>query len=79
MAADFTPRSVPAGGWAYFVRSWRPACGWLIAALLLRALIVPIVQLARREPVEPLDWTALSALAGVLFVARSYERAQGLA
>lgn len=79
MTGRFHPRAAPQGFWAFYIRAWRPACGWLIFALLLRAVIVPIVQLIRHEPVEPLDWTALSALAGVLFIARSYERRQGFA
>jgi hypothetical protein len=79
MAPRFHPRAAPAGPWAFYIRAWRPACGWLICALLLRALIVPIVQLIRYEPVEPLDWSALSMLAGALFIARSYERSRGFA
>lgn len=73
------PRCPPRDPWAFYIRAWRPACGWLVLLLLVRALIVPLVQLARFEPVEPLDWMALSALAGVLFVTRSYERSRGFA
>lgn len=79
MADRFHPRPTPKGLWAFYIRAWRPACGWTIWALLLRALIVPLVQLARHEPVEPLDWTALAALATALFIARTYERQQGFA
>lgn len=70
-------RLPPTGKWAVYVRGWRPACGWMIWALLVRALVVPLVQLARHEPVEPLDWSALAAMAGVLFVSRSFDRYQG--
>lgn len=73
------PAHPPRTLWAFFVRAWRPACGWMIAVLLARSAIVPIVQLARGLPVEPTDWTALAAMAGVLFVTRSYERSQGIA
>ncbi|WP_439532059.1 hypothetical protein [Polymorphobacter sp.] len=71
----FTP---PRGGWEFFIRGWRPASGWLITLLLVRGLVVPLVQLARREPVEPIDWMALSALAGVMVVSRTYERREGI-
>ena len=79
MTGRFHPRARPDSIWAFYIRAWRPACGWLIWLLLVRALVVPLVQLARHEPVEPLDWTALSLLAGALFVTRSYERSQGFA
>jgi hypothetical protein len=73
------PAHPPRTWWAFFVRAWRPACGWMIAVLLARSAIVPLVQLARGLPVEATDWTALAAMAGVLFVTRSYERSQGIA
>lgn len=62
-----------------FVRGWRPACGWLCAAMLVRGIAVPIVQLIRGGPVEAIDWTAFAAIAGVLVVSRSYDRHQGTA
>lgn len=73
------PASPPRTVWAFFVRAWRPFCGWMIGVLLLRSAVVPIVQLIREQPVEPTDWTALAAMAGVLFITRSYERSQGIA
>ena len=68
----------PAGLWQFFIRGWRPAAGWLICAMLVRGLVVPLVQLARGEPVETIDWTALSALAAVMVAARTYERCEGI-
>jgi hypothetical protein len=68
----------PRSFWEIFIRSWRPASGWLITLLLARGVIVPLVQLARHEPVEPIDWMALSALAGVMVVSRTYERREGI-
>ena len=65
--------------WAFFVRAWRPFCGWMIGALLVRSVAVPMVQLLRGDAVEPTDWTALTAMAAVLFVTRTYERAKGIA
>lgn len=73
------PAHPPRTAWAFFVRAWRPFCGWMIGLLLLRSAAVPIVQLIRSQPVEPTDWTALAAMAGVLFITRSYERSQGIA
>ncbi|MBU6167323.1 MAG: hypothetical protein KGQ52_14515 [Alphaproteobacteria bacterium] len=73
------PAHPPRTAWAFFVRAWRPFCGWMIGLLLLRAVAVPIVQLIRSQPVEPTDWTALAAMAGILFITRSYERSQGIA
>ncbi len=69
------PRSL----WAFFIRAWRPFCGWMIGLLLARSVAVPLVQLARGDTVETTDWTALAAMAAVLFVTRSYERAKGIA
>lgn len=73
------PANPPRTVWAFFVRAWRPFCGWMIGVLLLRSAVVPFVQLIRSQPVEPTDWTALAAMAGVLFITRSYERSQGIA
>jgi hypothetical protein len=73
------PAHPPRTAWAFFIRAWRPFCGWMIGLLLLRAVAVPIVQLIRSQPVEPTDWTALAAMAGILFITRSYERSQGIA
>lgn len=73
------PANPPRTAWAFFIRAWRPFCGWMIGLLLLRAVAVPIVQLIRSQPVEPTDWTALAAMAGILFITRSYERSQGIA
>ncbi len=67
----------PENKWQLFVRAWRPVCGWIIALVLLRVLIVPMVQLARGEAVEPIDLTAFAALAAALFVSRTYERTHG--
>jgi hypothetical protein len=67
----------PANSWQFFVRAWRPVCGWIIALVLLRVLVVPMVQLVRGEPVEPIDLTAFAALAGALFISRTYERTHG--
>jgi hypothetical protein len=79
VAAVTGPAHPPRTAWAFFVRAWRPFCGWMIALLLARAVVVPIVQLIRSQPVEPTDWTALAAMAGILFITRSYERSQGIA
>jgi hypothetical protein len=79
MAGATGPANPPRTLWAFFVRAWRPFCGWMIGLLLARAVTVPLVQLIRREPVEPTDWTALAAMAGVLFVTRSFERSKGIA
>lgn len=82
-AAEFAitttgPANPPRTVWAFFVRAWRPFCGWMIGAALLRSALVPVVQLIRDQPVETTDWTALAAMAGVLFITRSYERSQGI-
>lgn len=79
IAAVTGPAHPPRTLWAFFVRAWRPFCGWMIGLLLVRAVVVPIVQLIRSQPVEPTDWTALAAMAGILFITRSYERSQGIA
>ena len=73
------PPCPPKGPWSFFVRAWRPASGWMIVLLLLRATIVPLVQLIRGDAVETVDWTAISLLASALFISRTYERAQGIA
>lgn len=79
LAAGTGPAHPPRSLWAFFIRAWRPFCGWMIGLLLARAVTVPLVQLIRQEPVEPTDWTALAAMAGVLFVTRSFERSRGIA
>lgn len=73
------PAHPPASAWAFFIRAWRPFCGWMLGLLLARAVAVPMVQVVRADPVEPTDWTALAAMAGVLFVTRSFERVKGIA
>ncbi len=79
MPENSGPANPPTSIWAFFIRAWRPFCGWMIGLLLARAVIVPLVQLARGQAVEATDWTALAAMAGVLFITRSYERAKGIA
>ncbi len=79
MAAATGPHCPPRSLWAFFIRAWRPFCGWMIGLLLARAVAVPMVQLIRGQPVEATDWAALAAMAGVLFVTRSFERARGIA
>jgi hypothetical protein len=79
-ASSCPPRAFipPSGAWQFFIRGWRPAAGWLICLMLARGLVVPLVQLARGVPVEPIDWAALSALAAVMVAARTYERREGI-
>lgn len=79
VAANSGPGCPPRTAWAFFIRAWRPFCGWMIGLLLARSVAVPIVQLARGDAVETTDWTALAAMAGVLFITRSFERAKGIA
>jgi hypothetical protein len=60
-----------AGAFDFMVRGWRPATGWVFALILLaRGVVIPVVQLARGESVEPMDWVTLFALAGALGLAR---------
>lgn len=79
VAATTGPANPPRSLWAFFVRAWRPFCGWMIGLLLARTAAVPLVQLVRGDTVETTDWTALTALAGVLFITRTFERAKGIA
>lgn len=70
-----------AGAWDLLVRGWRPLGGWVCVMILLaRGVIVPLTQLYRREPIEPIDLVALTALAGVLGLARwrTQERIAGV-
>lgn len=70
-----------AGCWDFYVRAWRPFGGWVCALILLaRGVVIPAVQLGRGEAIDPLDWVALTALAGMLGLGhfRSRERVAGV-
>ena len=70
------------GVWDMFIRGWRPFGGWVCGAILLtRGVVVPLTQLYRHEPIEPLDLVALTALVGVLGLSRwrTQERLAGVA
>jgi hypothetical protein len=74
--AQVERRVVPVSGpWEAFVRGWRPFGGWVCGAILLaRGVVIPITQLCRGEPVDPLDWVSLIALVGVLGLSRDRQR-----
>lgn len=53
------------------VRGYRPAAGWACAAVIaVRGAVIPIWEIARGEPVSPIDWVSLIALVGALGLAR---------
>ena len=71
------PSLPPRSFWEFLVRGWRLMVGWMMALVMLRVVVVPLVQLARHEPVEPIETTALAAVLGVIWVSRTYERVRG--
>lgn len=69
----------PRGVWDFFVRAWRPSASWVCVLILLtRGVGIPAGQLALGVPVEPVDWTALSAMAAVLGLGalRSFDKSR---
>lgn len=76
-----SPSAVPPRSfWEVFVRGWRPFSGWVFGLVVVeRALVFPAWQLAHGLPIDPVEWVPLTGLAGLLVVARSYDRAQGTA
>jgi len=71
------PSLPPTTLWEFFVRGWRLLIGWMMGLVAVRIVVVPFVQLARREPVEPIDITAVAAILAVIWVSRTYERTHG--
>lgn len=82
LAACPLPRRRPLDGWFDFmVRGWRPAASWAcVLILIVRGAVIPLVQLYRREPIDPFDIVIFGALAGALKLAsdRKEERRQGI-
>lgn len=68
--------------WEMFVRGWRPFGGWVCVLIMaVRGGVLPIVEMARGQPVSDFDWTGVVAILGALGFAalRSFDRAKGTA
>ena len=72
----------PQSFWEGFVRAARPAGTWVCVIILaVRGAVLPLLQHFADRPVDPLDWTGVVALAGLLGLSalRSFDKKEGTA
>lgn len=53
------------------VRGWRPMAGWAcVIVITVRGAVMPLWEIAADREVSPMDWVSLTALIGMLGLAR---------